>query len=1238
MNKKISKILSTFLAVITVFSIVPLNAIVPSPQEENNKEEAIVENIDIEDNSIIKENIIYKQKEEVITQNKETEKSFKPLSYDDSVDVVLENQEVPSVFADLQNEGWIFSSHFKADNKTGNSYTWNSKGLSNKTITYELEFERPAISETDSQNLIYNPGDITISVNSLFNKLRIVPSGIPELLYIVSTGNQGEESVWEVTEEKEKYYNLPSKFIFTNKNTINPTEAIKGKIAISYTLKSQWLDNSTEYTFMPKLTTTHGANINGTPSVFKFTSLKVPYILKTNSFPVRNNSLLPSNKDDYYWMYLETIYNPDFNKGSRESTKKELILNNLNGIKVYDKNFKELSLDGNSYVLKNNYKESISSTGLENLTNNNNFAAYYVAIPKNIYTNKINLNLEIKGIPRNEKDKVLLGEQSVYVDLTKFELDYSGKVFHIATEGKMSVNEESMNYRGSAIKETQSFGYSYDPLLGAINMDCNRGGIIGLMDEPSDTSSDMKLKGEILKDNEYWYDGFYAKYKTSKKHISTGVIDKDTKEDISSQYKAKILVRYEDELEFTQIAEGYLQEPLLNEQGYFDFKKYSNGKHVVEYTVRFENVDRNFQFGETAYIVIKAPRFNGKRPNHSLTYFLLNDLELYKAGNNEPIDLKIKEDNYISTPAKEILMKYDTEKYKKLKFRGISEVTSYEPEIPLFLAKDVNVNSIKADDKKEQLFFDYNINLQFSSAETSCGFPSRFSGFVISDLLPEGISLVSTNEEIKNTINFKDFYGVNNKYPNSKDLTSHLKDYITVETIPNYNNTERTLIRITLDTSNPDDLIDFSQVIINCPTKEPTVFEWIHRMVFKCKIDYDYLYSHGSDFTNNIYIGDNKNNKNSYSFKYFSSKYSTESICSDETDDGSIDPQFIDVNNNGDTEEQVIISELSHSFPIASGSYTGFTKQVSTDLKNFITGTGNARNNAIYAYRLKARMGETKSKDLVMFDALENAGGDTGFHGTLKGFDTSYIESKGYKAQIYYAETMDYVTDLNNPMWKVYSENTPKNKIKSIAFKFVNADGTPIIYKPNSLMYVDILLESPDNSKYYTHAKNNAHCEWVAINGNDENNIKLDSNIVTVTIPNSSDVLNTGIYTLILNKEIIGTPEDFEKMKLNPNDVYSFNIILENKEDKTLNVNVVLNSNQELVLRGLPAGTWTIKEVDDAYFDFVKFYDDNNSIISEIIVPEQLKDDVTYHVTCVNKIETNRFYEEKTSKLNMFKH
>ena len=242
----------------------------------------------------------------------------------------------------------------------------------------------------------------------------------------------------------------------------------------------------------------------------------------------------------------------------------------------------------------------------------------------------------------------------------------------------------------------------------------------------------------------------------------------------------------------------------------------------------------------------------------------------------------------------------------------------------------------------------------------------------------------------------------------------------------------------------------------------------------------------------------------------------------------------------------------------------------------------------------------------------------------------------------------------NEPL--LLTNPTDTSLVKSLAFEYLDNEGNPAILPANSLTYVLINMLSPDDENIKTLARMDCRTQWNALDEFDrpvDFITGINSNVVKVALPNSVDEDSAPNISLRFTKEITGTNSQFENMKLNKANPQTFMIRLTSliaNNDGTYNqVTALLKSNQELIISQIPVGTYLLEELNDNYFDFVDFEENNgediviNGVTFErtdqgyiLTISENLTENIEFNIRVTNEIESFRPYEDKDNKENLF--
>lgn len=360
----------------------------------------------------------------------------------------------------------------------------------------------------------------------------------------------------------------------------------------------------------------------------------------------------------------------------------------------------------------------------------------------------------------------------------------------------------------------------------------------------------------------------------------------------------------------------------------------------------------------------------------------------------------------------------------------------------------------------------------------------KIKGFECWNLLPYGMVLESSADDIKNTMEFFNDTALGKKfdvYYNDSPVSSiaqQLNDACRISIVENYRGTGRTLLHVSFDLG--DNTAAFS-------TSNTSDIDYLN-FSYNFSISYD-AFMENSSYTNNVYAD------------WITNKFILQNAVKDDNNAGL---DILDINGNGIVDEKLAFATSTVTITDLVSSQQGLLKQVQTDRNNYKSGTAVSSLNSEYRYKLTVRTGSTSTTNLVVYDNLEEAYGDNKhWKGEFVDVDTSYAESKGYKVKVYYSENLETDTLDADNSWKEYSKDIDKSEIKSLAFEYLDQAGNPAVLPVNSMTYVVIIMRSPiemDFNKSY----NGSHVEWNPIDrfGNMIDGIvALDSNIVCVELP-----------------------------------------------------------------------------------------------------------------------------------------
>ena len=144
-------------------------------------------------------------------------------------------------------------------------------------------------------------------------------------------------------------------------------------------------------------------------------------------------------------------------------------------------------------------------------------------------------------------------------------------------------------------------------------------------------------------------------------------------------------------------------------------------------------------------------------------------------------------------------------------------------------------------------------------------------------------------------------------------------------------------------------------------------------------------------------------------------------------------------------------------------------------------------------------------------------------------------------------------------------------------------------------------------------------------------------------------------YKITVTKDIVNNnnqkanTNDFNKIKLNINNTYNFQIVLKEVSANysyTGNIyNGVVTNKNSLVFSEIPAGRYEISENAVEYFKFVNFSRTNGTTGTSleylngnyyIVISGTSNQDENIEIKVTNRIEDNRLYKDKNDEINLF--
>ena len=337
---------------------------------------------------------------------------------------------------------------------------------------------------------------------------------------------------------------------------------------------------------------------------------------------------------------------------------------------------------------------------------------------------------------------------------------------------------------------------------------------------------------------------------------------------------------------------------------------------------------------------------------------------------------------------------------------------------------DKNASSIIQDIANEQFIGTYTISNRIIGADINTYYKEDIDseravkGFRISDLLPKGMELTSSKEDIKNSLNINNMNVTIYNLDFKKQLSiSELKEITNTDVIitGNWHNTGRTKIEIIVNFNNP--------IYYDYHSTTNGVF---FRYSYEYTISYDSFLEYGNIYTNYCYVD-----------KLDTQEKGVE-LSITISDNGHFDSDAVDIDEDGDITDELAYAKSQTTITSVISTHQDVQKSVQTDKNYYSTGTVESSLNSEYEYKLRIRTGQNDVTNLIIYDSLEEYaqnpegefvltyGNKAHWTGEFLGIDTSYAESKSYIVKTYYSENVqagnlyDETHNLN-PDWKEYN-------------------------------------------------------------------------------------------------------------------------------------------------------------------------------------------------------------------------
>ncbi len=1012
-------------------------------------------------------------------------------------EVELDNWEISTVFYDSTvNDGQTPLTEINWDNGTNHPY------MDTRTIVVQINYKNSnSVQE-------YKPGDLIISFNNIMDGSNYKYLGWSYNASANSSTNIGEDWNCEIKNAP----NGKTNFVFTNVSTIEKNANFEGSIQIVFTISPRFrnpdkFDETNSY----ELSNICKANINDElfsnellftySIIFEYNWKNANYTVNLTTEKIKSYDGLPNNATDYIWVKCKII--SFVNNGNIE----HYLYSTYPNIRVSDFDYKMLVDEGaiayddkgnsidivNSSITINDDKTEYFSYKPASHTGRVNYI--YIGYPKEHYSDdSIHISVDMIGTYENKSEPELLCDDDVLIQLSDYEYNFDGLLYSLKKSGKTaqeldSYIDTSNNLIYQAIQDNS--GKNYIEWNNRSNIQYTGTPIDIIIGDDYVFASDINNNLVELEDEDYYFSKI-----TIPKLINNNesIIE-------AGKYTIHLYVRYKDSNNY----EEYASFENKNDSSTFTFNE-----KVMDWYVKIDNMNEgllNFDISARMFLTKKNINETGSIYNYSY-------LKVY--GNNSLLN-SVGEDSYTDFVKGDFLKNNDSTNSSNYiqRAEAYRNWSIYVPYVSGLTSElDKTSGSIIQNSNQELFSGSFRIYAVICARYTDQNLTPKqlvpyytdsnfFTNYHLYDLLPLGVELASSKEEIINSISTGTYYydiSGNYAFSTREEASNFFKQHATVNIKYNWKNTGRTLIHIAFNFPEHPLVQDGYQKLNGSGAiyakRDSITIDFNHI------IKYDSLIENGRNYKNFVY---GFTDDGQYDFGYH--------------DNGEFDHDAVDINENNSIDDPIRYSKKEIIINSVFSTHQDVQVSVQNDESNFDTGKVEVSNDSEYFYKLRARTGSNDITNLVIYDSLEKyakdpnmesvlaSGGRRFWQGEFLGIDTSYAESKGYTVKTYYSESETPGSLKDDDSWKVYTDSVEKTKVKSLAFEYLDSEGNPAVLPANSLTYVLIKMKSPADENIKTLAYNGCWTEWNAIDpvsGDPVDFITgINSNIVKVALPNS---------------------------------------------------------------------------------------------------------------------------------------
>ena len=717
-----------------------------------------------------------------------------------------------------------------------------------------------------------------------------------------------------------------------------------------------------------------------------------------------------------------------------------------------------------------------------------NITSIYVGYPKSRY-NDDNGNLNINNTAElyasyrdDENNFVYQSSDTISLNLANFEFVYSGNLYSI----DKSFNQQMNGWYAPYYDYYQSLTGEYS----SIGSNGKQNWSIYFSSTYADKNYDLRVGDDLLYITKE--DGSYGKLEDDEYYFSQitfPTLKNGNSQTIdSNKYDCELWLRYANSSEYVKYSS------FTNTQKTWNFYKSSK---VVGFYFIIKNLSESVNVSSSNSLKVSTTIYNASDIAQNGYIYNFDYVQAYIDGElvNEPNITSYA--NFITkdTIAQNDMSTYGTyvqRDYSTARYRYYSNPTL----IPKATVKK-NLTSFSQNVSEQKFAGNYKVYTSFHStsnfgmgidgsdyvhfAEDDTLDPKYgFEGFDYYDLLPDGMNLTSTPEEILDTLSSEkalSLYGIDKKSVSKNSFIELVKQNSSIEVIENYKGTNRTLIHLTVDLS------DY-----------PIYYIFFEYGVYRS--GYDIVFNYNFDLPYDSYLEFGNIWENEVDMFYLGNQFEAETT------------DVNDINENGNITEKYNYGVAEKTITAVVSTHQDVAKFVQTDKNNFSTAVVNSSVDSTYKYKLRVRTGKNPITNVIIYDNLEIPQvTKRSWKGEFLGVDTSYAESQGYVVKTYYSENEKAGTLVEDNSWKLYDDTINKSNVKSLAFEYLDTDGNPAVLPINSLSYVIVNMKSPNDLNIRSLSYNNCWTQWNAVNSITGENVDfitgINSNITKIALPNS---------------------------------------------------------------------------------------------------------------------------------------